>query len=775
MRSGDGLVTEGEELAAASTRTRRHAVLVVHGIGEQVMTDTARSLANALCDESRGDRIYPGSERDPDGAKQRIYKINWRTGSRPSDYRAQATDVYEAYWAYRFRDTGWSHVTGWLLPLIRGRRKRIPKRLSGYRGSPDVLTASLILVAAAFVYGIWRSEPLGAWIREWYEVAATLAGGVLVTAGFVLRILRGAIARGLLIVGAVTTIFGWTVGETFERLGSSSWPAWVLWALGGGLMLGCLIAMFLDTVTLVRALAVAALGVAAALLGAATDSSSVSDAALAIGGSVAAPLLVAALSSAVLPSMGDAARYLRDHPDNEVESTAARKIVIDKLQRLHDEVDDWGRPKYERVTVIGHSLGSVIAYDALSHYWAKVNESLPFSATGCPRCDRRQRAILRLENSAHTLSTAAEDAVGAARRAYRSAQAALARELRAPSVCVSCPGSERPRARWIVSDFMTLGSPISSIDFLTEPKSRGEQTAVSNFRRKREDREYPACPPVPQTSAGRSPDLFWSPYPIRFPFTDINRIDMGLRYLHHAAVFAPTRWTNLYFENDLIGGPVSGLVGRGVLDIRLDTRRPTPFNFIAVYPHSYYWKRPNLASLNDPAAESLAIARKLVRRPAQRGLETLLDVPAGDQTGEALRASRNEWAGIDPATTDHLSRLQTDRDHEMETSDNAATWKRAEEQTRRMDGGLGDAYSQIISRIPRNSRNRARAHLTTSGLFVAPVTAVPERRLIKLEAIHGRYRTTIYDPYPHPLDAEPADLEWIGTAISHLCEEIDSA
>ena len=40
-----------------------------------------------------------------------------------------------------------------------------------------------------------------------------------------------------------------------------------------------------------------------------------------------------------------------------------------------------------------------------------------------------------------------------------------------------------------------------------------------------------------------------------------------IKVLHHGALFACTRWTNLYFPGDFISGPLASVFGRGVQDL----------------------------------------------------------------------------------------------------------------------------------------------------------------------------------------------------------------
>jgi hypothetical protein len=67
------------------------------------------------------------------------------------------------------------------------------------------------------------------------------------------------------------------------------------------------------------------------------------------------------------------------------------------------------------------------------------------------------------------------------------------------------------------------------------------------------------------------------------------------RRLHHAAVFACTRWTNLYFPckallvGDLVAGPLAPVLGGGIRDVAVHTRR-----WFGLLSHNFYW-RPHAA------------------------------------------------------------------------------------------------------------------------------------------------------------------------------------
>ena len=66
----------------------------------------------------------------------------------------------------------------------------------------------------------------------------------------------------------------------------------------------------------------------------------------------------------IVPYFGRVVRYTRAKPDN----IAARKNIRERglalLSELHEK-------EYERIIVVGHSLGSILAYDLISYFWAE--------------------------------------------------------------------------------------------------------------------------------------------------------------------------------------------------------------------------------------------------------------------------------------------------------------------------------------------------------------------------------------------------------------------
>jgi hypothetical protein len=260
------------------------------------------------------------------------------------------------------------------------------------------------------------------------------------------------------------------------------------------------------------------------------------------------------------PVAGDAARYLSAVPPNVGARQAIREAAVDLIEKLHACND------YDRIIVIGHSLGTVIAYDALTFAWGRL-KAQAFTAKQAGT-EAAMAALTELETAAARLDDATPQAMGAARVAYREAQRAYFARLSALTHSPEgTPGGAR-RPVWLVSDFVSAAAPLSKADVLMAG-------SADRLRMHLAHREYPASPP---TLEGKK-RLF--SYPAR----------AAVRAPHHAAVFGPTVWTNIYFETqgvvfgDVIGGPVAPLFGQGALDVRLKRGK-------ALLRHLDYWKDP---------------------------------------------------------------------------------------------------------------------------------------------------------------------------------------
>jgi hypothetical protein len=255
-----------------------------------------------------------------------------------------------------------------------------------------------------------------------------------------------------------------------------------------------------------------------------------------------------------LQYVGDAARYLSPTPPNVGVRQAIRSAAIDLLNGLHDD-PTWRR--YHRVVVVGHSLGSVIGYDALTHLWQQRHH--PTSGQRWAQQPNHAR-LTELLNSGAVLT--ADEA--------RALQAGVWREQRSIGV------------QWKITDFVTLGSPLTHAPFLMA-KDRAD------FEKRRRAREFPSCPPTRED--GRDTDYGQS-------LLELTPPDAGgvCKLLHHAAPFACTRWTNLFFPRDLVGGTLEHFGGW--------IKEPT-INSPHRFPHTRYWR------VDEPAHEELTKALDL--------------------------------------------------------------------------------------------------------------------------------------------------------------------
>jgi len=263
----------------------------------------------------------------------------------------------------------------------------------------------------------------------------------------------------------------------------------------------------------------------------------------------------------LLPFFGDAASYL----SAQTETVQSRQVVRNRglalLRALHDD------SKYDRVVVIGHSLGTVLAYDLLHILWQEVG----------PTKDNPPEP-------AAVAALAAVDEFAASRpagqwspadiEAYQDLQWRAFNALRGQRSRAAAGSRTATRAGWKVSDFVALGSPLASAQFLVAENR-------ADFIRMKKERMLPTAPPQ------RYDENYFALY----------RDERRRRVAHHAAVFCAVRWTNIYDQfdsplflfGDPIAGPVSGIdrFGDAVLDRNVEIKWG-PFGW-RFFTHNWYW------------------------------------------------------------------------------------------------------------------------------------------------------------------------------------------
>lgn len=479
---------------------KKQAVVLIHGIGEQIPMSTLRGFVDAVWSSDAS--LIPQCRPDGDsGQSFRVSNPVWtkpdkrnnsfelrritteRMGGecicgkceghsqkqrgetdRPSERR---TDFYEFYWADLMQDTTWSQTAKWLWRLFVRSPNRVPK---------DV-------------------RPI--WIFVW-----------------------------TLIIAIALTVF---------------------WLGQHGISL-------------------TSLGVFTTLLGS-----------------------LAAAARGILKSYaGDVARYTHPDPQNVARRQEIRQKGIALLERLMGvtpeaiaanrekikaaeraamqsgtdpaEMDPF-KPKwhteYDRVVVVGHSLGAIVAYDLLAYSFARMHTALVGSERSQPkRAELESYCKEGLENpGSFTLE------------GYREKQRECYDELQE----IGHP--------WLVSDLVTVGSPLTHADFLLAD-------GWDDSMRQMSERRLPTCPPRlewdrnlanPDESKEQQKTIDLEHFYFSFrPFdkdlatpesieneAEITANPDHARLPHHAAHFAFSRWTNIFSPTrDILWGDlVSGKVG----------------------------------------------------------------------------------------------------------------------------------------------------------------------------------------------------------------------
>ena len=496
---------------AKPKRKSKQAVIVIHGMGEQVPMQTLRDFVDTtwvtdddLISRGRPDTNTGVSPRTtnpvwskPD-ERNRSYELRRITTELPDGGRR--TDFYEFYWAHLMHGTTWEHFKAWMVDLLWRSPKRVPRDVFSAWIALWIVT---VIVAAVVLYALLPVEDLRqCWAGKCDEAACD--------------------AKGLC----------WT------------WVAPVLGALFS-LGVGSFVNVFL------------------------------------------------------LKYFGDVARYVKATPLN----VARRQEIRDKGVELLDTLmgvdgfdfdshpDDEPLPEfeteYDRIIVVAHSLGTIVAYDILKHSFARVHRFL--NADPDARQPNRHRLESLLQDTIAQSGTLDIDA-------YRELQTACLEELQAEG---------NP---WIVSDFVTLGCPLTHAEFLLAYDA-------ADMRTQQEQRILPTCPPMLEfdRKTGGRHFSFW---PLKRRTGDKAEEGEFFRFPHHAAHFAYTRWTNIYSRSkgilwgDLISGPLAGHFDltapgatlRGILDIAVLPERDAggkAKGSVPFFTHTKYWNREVRTGPND--------------------------------------------------------------------------------------------------------------------------------------------------------------------------------
>jgi hypothetical protein len=284
-------------------------------------------------------------------------------------------------------------------------------------------------------------------------------------------------------------------------------------------------------------------------------------------------LFFAVLNLVFFSYIGDAARYLSPTPSNIKLRQTIRADGIQLLRRIHEQGE------YERVIVVGHSLGSVIAYDILKHLWQEYNTDYRQPKTS------DQPALARLEKVGEDLRKGIN---GVTVENYMQAQIDLWKEMRS----LGNP--------WLVTDLITAGSPLTHAAMLLASDE-------DDLRARQRQRELPTNPPEPEVEKTKKEERRFYSYDVWDGYGEKQNIK--LRAVHHGGLFAFTRWTNLYSPalwgifGDIVGGPLIPWFGPGIRDIAVGSSNKLRDRTLLA--HISYWNKERAKPSNPKLSISL--------------------------------------------------------------------------------------------------------------------------------------------------------------------------
>jgi len=465
---------------------KKQAVVVIHGMGEQIPMETLTSFVDSVW-TTDPDLVDRENKPDPDtGLRPRSRNASWSRPDRrnrsfelrvittESDKNGKRTDFYEFYWAHLIVDTSWAQVRAWIFELmLRNPRRDVPRGVL-----PVWVLLWLIAIGGGFAFLLTlRPTPAG--------VQGSWLGAIAVALG--------------------TALLGW--------------------------LIGFLVGYF-----------------------------------------------------------GDVARYVKAKPPNVARRQEIRENGVQLLETLMGIESD-GTFKaaadrdYDRIIVVAHSLGTIVAYDILTQAFARVNTIADPQIKPFPQAARIALEEMVREGLAKPRQGAAADAWI---DTFQQAQAVARAELNATG---------NP---WIVSDFVTLGSPLTHAEFLMVRDRAGLGGA-------KRQRILPSCPPTLEYDGTTKSHHFT----YRGALSKLGQSNdpAAPRLPHHAALFAYTRWTNLYSTHrkilwgDIISGRLGDAFGlekdgqaalRGIRDIAvmpgLDAAgKPIAGDRRPFFSHTKYW------------------------------------------------------------------------------------------------------------------------------------------------------------------------------------------
>lgn len=601
----------------------RTAVLVVHGMGSQRPLETVRGVIDAVWRD--GQPIGATSRRvwthpEPSGTDIDLTVMTTSALSgKPGD---RVADFHELYWAHLMSETRAAAVLLWLFELGR-KGPRFSNAMNALWFVGAIFLCMLINSAAliAIKVVVWFCDLLNApeWLLFTPLIMLAIASAMSLAAALYYRACR--LASTLLVVTALIALvfaaFAKGPGVTFpptDVLSQSQWWANVLlpmlvstivimfvmgkWGFRAQILAYALswlfVIIYLYLPADIRQFTAPGADKAVAdnfhlLTEGGRYPWSLKSGASMVAAWIFIGVYLAVYAAFLQPYLGDAARYFRNSPANISVRREIRKQAVDTLDQLHR------LRLYDRIIVVAHSLGTVVAYDMLRAYYSRVCDRVIFE----PNMLQPEFDIVDKGN----ISPAELRDKGRTIIAKMAGNIAKVDNL--------IPAGQPPEA-WLVTDFVTLGSPLTHARYLM---CNGDsfKELDNDFNRRLLEREFPSCPP---TNVAGDPDGWLA-------FTNPRT---GKTKLHHGGLFALTRWTNLYFPmsqvfwGDAIGGPVAverngttvrPLFGTHIKDEKVYLDRPDRADF---FTHTAYWALSPNKGRSGPQIDALIRAINLEDR-----------------------------------------------------------------------------------------------------------------------------------------------------------------
>ncbi|WP_442587224.1 hypothetical protein ACSBL2_14375 [Pedobacter sp. AW31-3R] len=280
---------------------------------------------------------------------------------------------------------------------------------------------------------------------------------------------------------------------------------------------------------------------------------------------LALPMLISTVRVNFLNYLGDVARYFTPFPDNISERSNIRRQGIQFLKKLHDIQT---QEKVDRIIVVAHSLGAVVAYDLLRLLWTEHNTVYDHTI------NKDQPAMKVMDDYANGKPGLTNTNL----QVFQDAQFELWKEQQSIG------------NKWLISDFITLGAAVNSVDYFMVTNQKIDKMIV--------ERELPVCPPALDSLDQRICYKSYPPYGYNGSYVQVD-------LLNHGALFAVVRWTNIFYSSDFVGGPMQRVFGKGIKDVKV------PRNSLWCYPggHNAYWDKADKNNALTQIVEAMKLSQ----------------------------------------------------------------------------------------------------------------------------------------------------------------------